>query len=717
MRFIPYFRQIFFLGAILCVGFVANAKSSKIDQLLATDNAKANAKAKAGPTKAAQKIGDLEFLRQTSIDLIGRIPTYEEIGQYQKWPASQRRAKLLDKLVSDPRFADRWTVYFADMLRIRSAATGGNALLAYLHKAIEENRPWDDLAREMISANGSTGKTPAVGFILGEEAEPMALAAATAQMFLGVQMFCAQCHNHPFDVWKQKQFYELATFYGKTRLVENEFARRTYTTESKDTSVLWPPERRKPKTRAAVMPKFPFELDEYEVKPDFIKRLETLRAHRQLAAVKGSNAASLDSLLDSADTSKAFDKSGNFNRKVSSEAKNASRALDVEGDLYRQSEQRAKLSKMITSPYNPYFARNLVNRLWGELMGHGFYEPYDNFQDIVTHPKTLDHLSHEFIASGYDIKKLIRTIIETDAYAIGHLDATVPNSEIDKAQRAFTAASTRRMVGEVMYDSVVIAGHLTDYKWPAGANVRTYAERVRVLLPPEKGDGQPVPLEPSTQPVAGAEPKMTPSMLAAKAGQGYNLEETIALDFDALLKGEMTRDLEMMKKMSDAELERKKKMAEMAEQRRQNIRVRYKYETVERKADDNPRFGSTMRMATPAPPAHFLRVFGQTPREELGEFRDHTPSMRQQLMMLNGKITHEASRVGTLEPMRRHLGGDKQDIVAAIKLAYMEILTRQPDAQEIEFAREIVGTGKQALEGMADLRWTLLNSNDFRYLP
>jgi hypothetical protein len=67
--------------------------------------------------------------------------------------------------------------------------------------------------------------------------------------------------------------------------------------------------------------------------------------------------------------------------------------------------------------------------------------------------------------------------------------------------------------------------------------------------------------------------------------------------------------------------------------------------------------------------------------------------------------------------MRRHLGGDKQDIVAAIKLAYMEILTRQPDAQEIEFAREIVGTGKQALEGMADLRWTLLNSNDFRYLP
>jgi hypothetical protein len=708
MRFKPYFRQFFFLGAILCVGFVANAKSSRIDQLLATDNAKAEG----GPTKAAQKIGDLEFLRKASIDLIGRIPTYEEIQQYQKWPASQRRTKLLDRLVSDSRFADRWAVYFADMLRIRSTATGGNALLAYLHKAIEENRPWDDLAREMISANGSTGKTPAVGFILGEEAEPMSLAAATSQMFLGVRMFCAQCHNHPFDVWKQKQFYELATFFGKTRLVENEFARRTYTTEAKDTSVLWPPERRKPKTRVAVMPKFPFELDEYEVKPDFIKSLEALRAQRELAASKGSKVASLDSLLDGADTSKAFDKSGNFNRKVSSEAKNASRALDVQGDLYRQSEQRTKLAQMVTSPYNPYFARNMVNRLWGELMGHGFYEPYDDFQDIVSHPKALDHLSHEFIASGYDLKKLIRTIVETDAYALGHLDATVPNSEIDKAQKAFTASTARRMVGEVMYDSVVVAGHLTEFKWPAGANVRTYIERIRVTLPPQEGDGQPAPL-----PVSGAEPKMAPSMLAAKPGRGYNLEETIALDFDSLLKGEMAKDLEMMKKMSDAELEHKKKMAEMAEQRRLNIRVRYKYETVERKADDNPRFGSTMRMATPAPPAHFLRVFGQTPREVLGEFRDHTPSMRQQLMMLNGKITHEASRVGTLEPMHRYLGEEKQDIAAAIKLAYMEILTRQPDAQEIEFAREIVGAGKQALEGMADLRWALLNSNEFRYIP
>ncbi len=86
-------------------------------------------------------------------------------------------------------------------------------------------------------------------------------------------------------------------------------------------------------------------------------------------------------------------------------------------------------------------------------------------------------------------------------------------------------------------------------------------------------------------------------------------------------------------------------------------------------------------------------------------------------MMLNVKATHEAARVGTLEPMYTLLGKGKQNIDKAIKLAYMEILTREPDSQEMKFAREIVGTGKPALDGMADLRWALLNSNEFRYIP
>ncbi len=685
-------------------------KTSQTDKLLAADNAKHER----GPTKFAAAIDDMAFLRRVSVDLIGRIPSHEEIKQYRAWPADKRRANLVEHLLKNSRYADRWTVFFSDILRIRSNATGGNALLAYMHKAVRENRPWDELAREMISANGTTGKVPAVGYILGENAEPMALAAATSQMFLGVRMQCAQCHNHPFDTWKQKQFYELATFFGKTRRVENQFSRRVYTTEAKNTTVLWPPERRKPPERFPVNPKFPIDLDEYSETPSFVKRLNSKREAIRIASTKGAAGKKLDDLLDDVDTTKAFTKAG-FNRNVAEEAKAQTRALDVEGDLYKQSPDRTALAKLITSPYNRYFSRNIVNRLWAELVGRGFYEPVDNFQDIVSHKKTLNYLCEEFVANGYDTQWLISTIVKTDAYARGHLSDNVSAEEQRKAHEAFTATRQRRMISEVLYDSVVIAGHLSDYKWPAGANIRTYTERIRVPIGPVKNvDGESLPPSP---PTTAGQPNMQPGMMAMKARGGYDLENQISLNFDELLKSELKKDLESMKQMSDADLERQRRMQEQSMQQQNNPRMRYKTELVKRQVDDNPRFGSTMRMATPAPPAHFLRVFGQPARDGLGQFRDETPSMRQQLMMLNGKATHEASRVGPMEPMFKYLGGEKQDVDGAIRFAYLEILTRQPNAEEMTFAKEIVGTGKPALDGMADLRWALLNSNEFRYLP
>src|SRR5262249_25163043 len=126
---------------------------------------------------------------------------------------------------------------------------------------------------------------------------------------------------------------------------------------------------------------------------------------------------------------------------------------------------------------------------------------------------------------------------------------------------------------------------------------------------------------------------------------------------------------------------------------------------------------SSMRMASPAPVGHFLRVFGQTDRASLDDRRDNSPSMRQALMMLNGQLTNQAARVGALEPMHKLLSGTTPDLEAAIKLAYREALTREPTAEEIADAKAIIAGAKTALDGMADLRWALLNSNEFRYLP
>jgi Arc/MetJ-type ribon-helix-helix transcriptional regulator len=122
-------------------------------------------------------------------------------------------------------------------------------------------------------------------------------------------------------------------------------------------------------------------------------------------------------------------------------------------------------------------------------------------------------------------------------------------------------------------------------------------------------------------------------------------------------------------------------------------------------------------MATPAPPSHFLRIFGQPTRDSLGEFRDHSATMRQALMMLNGRLTHEAARVGELEPVYPLVAGKKPDLPAAIRLVYRELLTREPTKAEIDEAQTIVKEAANPQDGIADLRWVLFNCHEFRYLP
>ena len=173
--------------------------SRQLDDLLKRENADED-------VLTTPVIGDDAFLRRATVDLIGRIPTMKEIALYEGWGA-KRRAKLVERLADDPRFADRWTIFMADMLRIRSNVTGGNELLAYVNHAIATDKPYDVLARELIGSSGKPNANPAVGYILGDNTDPMQLAATTSQVFLGVRIGCAQCHDHPFDDWEQKDFY------------------------------------------------------------------------------------------------------------------------------------------------------------------------------------------------------------------------------------------------------------------------------------------------------------------------------------------------------------------------------------------------------------------------------------------------------------------------------------------------------------------------------
>jgi hypothetical protein len=121
------------------------------------------------------------------------------------------------------------------------------------------------MVRRLIATNGKAGKTPEAGFILGDDADPLAMASITSQVFLGVRIGCAQCHDHPFDVWKRRDFYDMAAFFGKTRRYESQLTRVIYATEADQNTILWPPEGEAADSeRKPVAAKFPFQIDAFE---------------------------------------------------------------------------------------------------------------------------------------------------------------------------------------------------------------------------------------------------------------------------------------------------------------------------------------------------------------------------------------------------------------------------------------------------------------------
>jgi hypothetical protein len=169
--------------------------------------------------------GDTEFLRRAYLDTIGLLPTAVEVKAFVADPAPDKRVKLIDRLTERPEFADHWTVKWADVLRIADETMGEVNAKAYhrwLRDRFARDQPLSDLVREILTASGPTGQNPAVNYFRAHRnsegaVPPEALSEATAQLFLGVRMTCARCHNHPFERWTQNEYYELAAFFGQVR--------------------------------------------------------------------------------------------------------------------------------------------------------------------------------------------------------------------------------------------------------------------------------------------------------------------------------------------------------------------------------------------------------------------------------------------------------------------------------------------------------------------
>ena len=380
-----------------------------------------------------------------------------------------------------------------------------------------------------------------------------------------------------------------------------------------------------------------------------------------------------------------------------------------------RSRLRSQLAEQITSARNTQFARAFVNRVWAEVARTGIVEPVDDFSEHnpASHPKTLDALAKEFIAHGYDVRFVIKAIVSTEAYGRGRLpDMDEPSRLV--AEKAFVSLPVRRMTSEVLYDSIVLAGHLFEVKHEEGKNLKTQWVLTQIE---KKKDGSLAakPLGKSGDARNQMAMKGTPGEAPKK--KGYDLESALELDFNAVLKQAQSQkeeepEVEEMEMVSKEQLEAEDELRKMRRQYATYV-DRYTRAIV----DDNPKFTSAMRMASPADPSHFLRVFGQPPRDSLGQFRDSNATMRQALMMLNGRLTNEAARVGEREPVYAFVAGKSPDLKKAVALVYLELFTRQPTAEELAEGVQVIQEGPTPREGLADLRWVMFNSHEFRFIP
>jgi hypothetical protein len=333
--------------------------SAELDRLLDLYLKKTNPK-----VEPASMTSDVEFVRRVYLDLAGAPPTPGQVLSFVNDRSKDKRTRLIDTLLQSPQYARNWAHYWKDVIRFH--ATNQNLLQVrfdamedWLTKQFAKNKPWDEIVTAMITASGRVDENGAVSFPLAHEAKPVELAGEVSRIFLGVQIQCAQCHDHKTDSWKREQFHEFAAFFSGTRA--------------------------KPILRA-----MPGQLPIFEVSaqgrprytmPDMENPNKQIPVAPRFFLASAKADAKLPETLDAI-------------------------------------ERRALAASYITGQDNPWFARAFVNRIWYALIGESFYDAVDDLGPERTPkaPEVIETLADQWQQGGYDIRWLLRTITGTQAY-------------------------------------------------------------------------------------------------------------------------------------------------------------------------------------------------------------------------------------------------------------------------------------------------------------
>ena len=364
---------------------------------------------------------DLVWCRRVFLDVIGRIPSYEELGEFAAERSRDKRARLVDRLLHDDRYteeyAGHWASVWTNLLIGRSGGTDRRSLISrdgmqkYLRDSFAMNKPYNKIVYELVTARGTTkpgtsGFNGAVNFLVDKvnEEKGVLAASSTSRIFLGQQVQCTQCHNHPFNQWKQQMFWEFNSFFRQTR------ALRRFVDGTND-------------------------IDHAElINEDFA----------------GEANDPEDALV--------FYELRNGLTRVAYPVFTDGTAIGVSG-FVSDVDRREELGRLMMKSEN--LDKMIVNRMWSIFLGHGFTKPIDDLgpHNPPSHPELLEALGKEFRKSSYDLKQLISWITLSRPYGLA---ATLgKNNEIDDPsigeRPKFSRFYLRQMSAEQLYQSLVSA--------------------------------------------------------------------------------------------------------------------------------------------------------------------------------------------------------------------------------------------------------------------
>jgi len=336
---------------------------------------------------------DPVFLRRAYLDALGVLPTADEARAFLADPSPDKRARLIEALLQRPEFDDFWTMKWADILRLEERSLdpkGGAGYRLWIRQAVAQDRPLDEFARDLLTASGSTYENPPANYYRRTRTA-LELAENTAQVFMGTRMLCAKCHNHPFERWKQDDYYTLAAFFAR---VEH---------------------------KGELTRKDRFDLHE-------------LIGEESIAVAEKGEVT--------------LPRTG---RPAPPRIYAPGLAGSETPAVGPRDDRRAVFAAWLTRPDNAYFARAMVNRIWYHLLGKGLVDPVDDLRESnpPANPELLDRLAAEFRDGGFRLRPLVRLIMNSRTYQL----SSEPNATNADDERFFSRALPQRLGAEVLLDA------------------------------------------------------------------------------------------------------------------------------------------------------------------------------------------------------------------------------------------------------------------------